>query len=60
MKVNNMKNPNRKRNEFEAPLQRDVQSVGVKVWTERRGRDRDSTCPLVWCVPESISMYGGF
>ena len=53
LRVNNMKNTNMKRNKFEAPVQWDVKSVGVRVVTERAH-------PLVWCVPVSMSMYGDF
>ena len=39
MRVNNMKNPNRMRNTFEAPIQWDVKSVGKRVVTERGGME---------------------
>jgi hypothetical protein len=37
MRGNNMKNPSRKRNEFEPPVQGDVKSVGMRVVTVARG-----------------------
>jgi hypothetical protein len=61
MIINNIKKPNGKRNESEAPVQCDVKSIGMRAVTERRGRNRESThhTPFT-CVPESIIMYGGF
>jgi hypothetical protein len=62
MRVNNMKNPNRKRIKFESSIQWDIKSVSVRVVREGEGgggRGSEST-PPVWCEPESISIYGGF
>jgi hypothetical protein len=40
MRESNMKNPSRKRNEFDTPVQSDVKWVGMRGVTEKRGKER--------------------
>jgi hypothetical protein len=53
-----MKNPTRKRNEFEAPVG-DVKLVGMRGWHKGVG-GRESENNLLWYMYESISMFSGF
>jgi hypothetical protein len=51
-----MKNPNRKRNEFEAPAELDVNLVGMRAVTEREGQ-REHMPPLCGvCLSPSACM----
>jgi hypothetical protein len=45
MRVNNMKHLNRERNEFEATVQWDVKSLGVRAVTERAHTLLCGVCP---------------